>query len=220
MTWLHAHAQVLPLEALLNTPNTGSLRAAITFDDGYATLHDVAHPILQTLGFHPTVFLTSGMLSETQAMPSQVHKGHYPQESFMSWQEVRALLQAGWSVGCHGWQHLDCTRVTENEFKTNLQRCQAAIASRTGSRANMMAFTWGKFTRQALRAACELGMRHSFSCIHGAVKRPLRAHEAIPRIDIRPDLALQDFASIVRGDWDYLGIVQHALHFLRDRHAS
>jgi peptidoglycan/xylan/chitin deacetylase (PgdA/CDA1 family) len=221
MDWLvGAHAQVLPLGELLSSKNPGkALRVAITFDDGYATLFHVARPIFKRLGFKPTVFLTSGMLHEMHETPSQAHAGHYPQEAFLSWPQVRDLLADGWSAGCHGWQHLDATMIGRDEFKANLERCKAAIQTHTGQPSRMMAFTWGRFTQQTLDDAIALGMVYSFSCIHGAVARPLHARQAIKRIDIRPDLVLQDFASIVRGDWDYLGALQSTRHLVRDRNA-
>lgn len=221
MQWLLDHAQVLPLDDLLSRPNDGRLRVALTFDDGYASLYHVAHPILQRRGFKPTVFLTSGMLDDTAQRASDPTQGHYPQESFMSWRQVNELLRAGWGVGCHGWQHIDGTKVRGEEFKVNIERCRSAIHSHTGQTAHTMAFTWGHFNQSLLNIVVgDLGMRHAFSCIHGAVQRPLHPGQAIKRIDIRPDLEMADFASIVQGDWDYLGLMQKARHLLRQRHAS
>ena len=58
---------VLPLHAALAALDAGSLppRAiAITFDDGYRSVHDLALPVLKEFGLPATVFVTSGYIGE------------------------------------------------------------------------------------------------------------------------------------------------------------
>jgi len=58
---------VLPLSAALEALDAGRLppRAiAITFDDGYRSVHDLALPVLQEFGLPATVFVTSGHIGE------------------------------------------------------------------------------------------------------------------------------------------------------------
>jgi len=121
-------------------------------------------------------------------------------------------------VGCHGWKHLDGTAITIEEFRANLTRCKATIEMHTGQSPDTVAFTWGHFNQRMLDEMASLEMRHAFSCIHGAISYPLRQSKAIERIDIRPELMIEDFEAIVRGDWDYLGMLQYTRHLLRNRH--
>ena len=58
---------VLPLHAALVRLDAGALppRAiAITFDDGYRSVHDLALPVLKEFGLPATVFVTSGCIGE------------------------------------------------------------------------------------------------------------------------------------------------------------
>lgn len=58
---------VLPLHAALAALDAGTLpprAVAITFDDGYRSVHDLALPVLQELGLPATVFVTSGYIGK------------------------------------------------------------------------------------------------------------------------------------------------------------
>ena len=150
------------------------------------------------------------MIDELNGLPSNPDFGHYPLETFLSWKQILELISSGWTLGCHGWQHLDSTRINDQVFKENILRCKAAIAIHTGLSARWLAFTWGRFEERHLIAAKALGMDYAFSCIHGGVNVSLEdeAIDAVNRIDIRPDVSLTDFSSIVMGNWDFLGRLQ------------
>ena len=58
---------VLPLGAAIRAMDRGTLPAravAITFDDGYRSVHDLALPVLREFGLPATVFVTSGYVGE------------------------------------------------------------------------------------------------------------------------------------------------------------
>ncbi len=69
---LAAHYTVLPLSEIVAARTSGkSLPAktvAITFDDGYASNHDLAFPVLKALGLPATIFATAGYLDRRISM--------------------------------------------------------------------------------------------------------------------------------------------------------
>jgi peptidoglycan/xylan/chitin deacetylase (PgdA/CDA1 family) len=63
LRWLSAHYTIVALDELVNRiARGGPLRgvAALTFDDGYAGVFDVAWPLLHSLGIPATVFVVAG----------------------------------------------------------------------------------------------------------------------------------------------------------------
>src|SRR5688572_1063404 len=71
MELLRAHCTVLPLAEALDRLQAGTLRGptvAITFDDGFQNVHDVAFPILRRLGLPATTFLCTGLVDTDQTL--------------------------------------------------------------------------------------------------------------------------------------------------------
>lgn len=220
LRWLHEHARVVPMQEMLEVHNPVGLRVAITFDDGYAPLYHHALPLMASFGMPATVFLTSGMLHERLEADAIPQEGHYPGEKFLSWRQARQLHDAGWSLACHGWRHLDSTKISAQAFQLNVERCRDAIGEHIGTRPDWLAYTWGHFSPAQTAQAFGMGMTHVFTCLHGpAHAQPTAKSAIVDRIDIRPDITLTDFAAMIRGDWDYLGWVQRARHHLRALHA-
>lgn len=65
MRYLSEHTYVLPLSLALEQLRSGALQSpavAITFDDGFQSVHDIAFPILQQLSLPSTVFLVTRLI--------------------------------------------------------------------------------------------------------------------------------------------------------------
>jgi len=115
MAWLAKNAEVVSLDSLLSLEREAypGLRVAITFDDGYRSVHDAAAPVLAKHKFPATVYINSGHIHDTRHEHSDTLQGHYPDETFMTWSEVNHLQGQGWSIGSHGVEHLDLTAQPE-----------------------------------------------------------------------------------------------------------
>lgn len=209
MEWLVQNADVVPLMEMLAGRPTAPLQAAVTFDDGYASLHDVALPILAQAGAVATVFLTTGSIGADIRQASDPMRGHYPDDEFMLWREAEALAAAGWGIAPHGVEHLDLTRQPEDRVRSELTQSRARIGETLGQPVPVFAYPWGRHSGEVRRLTAEAGYTHAVAGIHGPVTENSDPF-AIPRIDIARDYTLDDFKAIVRGDWDYLGWLQRA----------
>jgi len=205
--WLVAHAELVSLAQLLDEPGSTGLRVALTFDDGYASLHDEVAPILQQYGASATVYLNTGHIGEQQRQASDPHQGHYPGQQFLLWSEVQALHKARWCIGSHGVAHLDLTRAEPAVAAGELRASKAAIEARLQVPCEHFAYTWGRYTARLQQEVRSAGYRSAVSALHG----PVRAASdpfALPRIDVRTEYELSDFIAAVSGRWDWLGCKQ------------
>lgn len=215
LDWLAANARLTTLDRLLSagTALPGSrlagaqLEVAITFDDGYASVHDEVAPLLQQLGASATVYINTGRMGESTRLASNAAQGHYPHEQFLTWAEVQSLAAAGWCIGSHGVEHLDLCAVSAELAMQQLVASRSEIMKRVGQSCEHFAYTWGRFTPALQAQVKAAGYRSAASGLHGPVCENSDRF-ALPRIDIRADYELQDFVAAVNGQWDYLGYKQ------------
>ncbi len=214
MRLVSGEARVVSLEALLDSEPSGESCVAITFDDGYATVVERAAPAMNTLGFVGTVFVTAGWVGTASRRASDPDKGHYPGERFMTWEDLQALRAQGWTIGSHGVEHDDLTAVSTGRLEEELAISRTSIAENVGAPCEHYAYTWGLNDARVRKAVRRAGYASAATTIHGPVTEGADRF-ALPRMDVTPHCTLSDFAAIVRGEWDYLGVYQRARSFAR-----
>lgn len=206
--WLLEHAQVVSLDSLLASSSASqSLQVALTFDDGYRCLHRYVAPILNSYNLPATVYLTTAQISNDRPRFSNQSLGHYPGEEFLTWNEVADLFAQGWTIGSHGREHLDLTTLPEGELSDQLSISRDDIENRFGRPCRHFSYPWGRHNPVIEQVVREAGYAFAVAGNHA----PLRADSnllALPRIDIRREYDLNDFAAVVTGRWDYLGLLQ------------
>lgn len=209
MAWLSRHTHVLPLDTLLEGSDTGQIQVAVTFDDGYASVAQVAAPIMARYELTATVYLTTACIAddETKRIDSDPTSGHLAGERFMLWSEARALYSAGWQIGSHGLDHVDMTAQSPTELHRQLQASRKLIEEHIAAPCIAFAYPWGRNDARTRQAATAAGYVHAAGTLHGPVLQET-TRLAFRRIDIRRSYALSDLESILRGDWDYLGRLQ------------
>jgi peptidoglycan/xylan/chitin deacetylase (PgdA/CDA1 family) len=210
----HLHAIVaigrpssLP-KALASTP-INDVAVAITFDDGYATLRDHASTILADFGCTATAFLNTGEISNDERRPSRAADGYYPDEQFLAWRDVDALVAAGWEIGSHGVGHFDLAAADSATTKNELSASKLMIEERLGVACHMFAYTWGRSNSRVRAEVRSAGYRYGFTGDHGRLTEESDPF-ALPRINVANDYSRDDLTAILRGDWDYLHWVLQA----------
>lgn len=204
LQWLHDHARLCSFAQLLEGGANAPLEVALSFDDGYASLHDEVAPLLQQYGTNAIVYLNSSLIGDDTRQSSDVRLGHYPRQQFLLWREAEALASAGWSVGSHGAEHLDLTATTAADTMQQLLQSKQRIEQHLQQPCEHFAYTWGRFNKTLQQQVRSAGYATAASALHG----PLRSGSdryALPRIDVRADYELGDFIDAVSGRWDFLG---------------
>jgi len=209
MNWLAENTVVSSLDSLLRFKERANdkLLVTLTFDDGYRSLHDIAAPILARYGFPATVYLNSSHIGDSDNEASDVIKGHYPGEQFMTWDEVHHLREQGWMIGSHGVEHLDVTTLTAVDMEHQLNFSKKTIEQRLGSECHHFSYTWGRYNQRIEMAVKNAGYRYAVAGKHAPVTKASNLL-ALPRLDVRREYDLNDFIAVVTGRWDFLGHLQ------------
>jgi peptidoglycan/xylan/chitin deacetylase (PgdA/CDA1 family) len=91
-------------------------------------------------------------------------------EIFMTWDQARALVSAGMSVGSHGVTHRALARLTEDEQRAELVGSKRLLESEIGREVSALAYPYGwpgAFDDATGRLAREAGYRAAFSALDG-----------------------------------------------------
>jgi len=91
---------VIPVETLVNAITDGAdlppRPVIITFDDGDISVYETAFPILQKYGLTGVVYIVNNYMGT---------------EGYMSAEQIKELVAAGWEVGSHSRSHRDLTKL-------------------------------------------------------------------------------------------------------------
>jgi peptidoglycan/xylan/chitin deacetylase (PgdA/CDA1 family) len=207
IAWLKSNVDVVSLEELLIRDHGHKIQVSITFDDAYGSVFDSAFPLLGRYGLVASVYANSACISDGARNLSDPSKGHYPAESFMTWSDLKKLCDAGWSIGGHGVDHVDLTRLDPDAVAFQLEECKKDLEQQLDCPCKEFAYTWGRHSCMVRQAVRDAGYSIAVAGLH----RPVTADSdicALPRLDVRADYTLSDFKNVVRGAWDFLGLIQ------------
>ncbi len=103
---------------------------AITFDDGINTDYTVAFPLMEERGIKGTTYVIT----------ERIGVGHS-----LSWEQIKALKDAGWEIGCHTHTHARLTELTKEEIIKQMKAVDNAFETKGLSPPKHHAYPFGLF---------------------------------------------------------------------------
>ena len=146
----------------------------ITFDDGYRSIVERGGlDVAAEHGVKPVVFALASVVDAAFGQPRGLMKD--PDGSplpLCDVAELRALGDAGWTIGCHTATHWDCGDPDIGRLDVEIRQARAALAEALAAEIRLFAFPWGKprhapETAQAVVAAS--GYTAGFSTVRGRI---------------------------------------------------
>jgi peptidoglycan/xylan/chitin deacetylase (PgdA/CDA1 family) len=176
MTWLRSRGlRGVGVGELAQAIREGRQRGlvGITFDDGYASVLDMALPELQRQGFGATVFVISGRLGGT----NEWDEG--PAWPLLTAEQVTELAEAGLEIGSHTATHVRLAGLGAEQLKAEAAGSKAALTSLLGKEIHGFAYPYGSIDAAAQRAVHDAG--YQYACSVDAAADEL-GFMALPRI--------------------------------------
>jgi peptidoglycan/xylan/chitin deacetylase (PgdA/CDA1 family) len=135
---------------------------AVTFDDGYRSVLDVAFPVLERLGLPGTVFVPTDFVSGDGPMvwPGIDHWVGGPHERELlplSWPELRRLAECGWEIGSHTCSHPHLTSLGDAGLARELAESRGRIEQELGRPCRSLAYPYGDHDTRVLAATAAAG---------------------------------------------------------------
>ncbi|MBW1980603.1 MAG: polysaccharide deacetylase family protein [Deltaproteobacteria bacterium] len=134
---------------------------AITIDDGYSSVYDLAYPVLQRLGFKATLFIYTDFINSSS--------------NALSWNQLKELAEAGFEIESHTLSHADLTRKKPGEsdagylarVRRELVESRRLIKKKVGQEAVWLAYPYGRFNDLVITMAKQAGYRGGVSVMRG-----------------------------------------------------
>jgi peptidoglycan/xylan/chitin deacetylase (PgdA/CDA1 family) len=136
---------------------------AVTFDDAYLSVLELAKPMLDAVGFTASVYAPTAYL-DTPGRPlkwdgiEQWHGGEHERELVpMSWDQLGELADAGWEIGSHTCTHPHLTQVDDDALRRELVDSRATVEERMGRPCATLAYPYGDYDERVVAAATAAG---------------------------------------------------------------
>lgn len=114
--------------------------AALTFDDGYASLKEILL-WLEEQKIPATLFVNGKYLDGNSYRKN-------PKEKYLSKEELYALTSPMVEIGSHGWEHMDASQMSIEDFEQNIIQ-NVNILSAHPRYIPYHAYTWGRHTSKS-----------------------------------------------------------------------
>ena len=204
--WLASgRVEVTTIERLLTLPADADA-IAITFDDGFVTVKDVAIARLLAYGLPSTVFVVTDHAGRTNAWRGQPERG-IPHLPLLDWPALARLREDGVTLGSHSRTHPDLTRLSASAVEDEAGGSLEMIQQKTGVRPTVFAYPYGRVdvkTAAIVAGVFRYACTTEFLALDGAV-----APARLPRLDAyylrRPEIleswGTPAFERFVRRRW-------------------
>lgn len=113
---------------------------AVTFDDGYECVGEVAAPILADFGFPATVFVVSDCVGGTNIWDRPLNNPELP---LMDWDALRRLAADGWEIGGHTRSHRHLGALEDGEALREIRQGKEETESRMGRALTTFCYPFG-----------------------------------------------------------------------------
>jgi peptidoglycan/xylan/chitin deacetylase (PgdA/CDA1 family) len=174
-------------EAVLRSPQRRTV--AVTFDDAFRSVRDLAHPILSALGWPATVFAPTAFMSRHQPLRWQgvdrwLSTPDAPELMCMDWDDLTALSEHGWEIGSHTHSHPRLTGLSDGDLDDELRRSREECQEHLRHSCESIAYPYGDVDERVTARAQVVGYRAG-----AALSSSLRPMGALrwPRLGIYHD---------------------------------
>jgi peptidoglycan/xylan/chitin deacetylase (PgdA/CDA1 family) len=132
---------------------------AITFDDGYESVHAEAFPEMAARKWTGTVFVVVGSVGGSNSWDVRLSPRRF---KHLSWQQIGDLSDAGFEIGSHTLSHRDLTRLEGNLLRRELRESKKAIEDHTGRRVTSVSYPFGRYSPEVIDEAVAAGYECGF----------------------------------------------------------
>jgi peptidoglycan/xylan/chitin deacetylase (PgdA/CDA1 family) len=135
---------------------------AITFDDAFASVRELAWPILRNYDAVATVFAPSAFMDghanlDWAGIDHWKHTVDAGELRAMDWDDLGELAEAGWEIGSHTSTHPHLTQLDDRTLEDELRESRTICTERLGLPCRSIAYPYGDMDSRVLAATAAAG---------------------------------------------------------------
>jgi len=178
---LDLHAFLAGLDAPDTLPEKAAL---VTFDDGYASMLEIAEPVLARYECPSVVFVPTDYVGGT----NRFDHGNEPEERICDWDELRELERRGVAVQAHAVTHTAFSELSSEQQLDECVRARELLEERLDRPVETLAYPYGDAGSVAGQLAGS-GYRAAFLYKGGPIRLPVTdaARFRLTRVALGPD---------------------------------
>lgn len=154
----------------------------LTFDDGYAGIHEHAWPLLRELGWPATVFLVAGLIGDFDHW-MQSPGASRPLTPLLNETQIAEMAAGGWSFHSHSMHHRSLTALAGDALVDEIAGSRERLRGLLGTQVDFFAYPYGHHDSQVVDAVRAAGYRAAFSVQPGFNRRNVDRYR-IRRLDV------------------------------------
>ena len=161
----------VPLSEALGGPQ-GDRVVAVTFDDAYRSVSELARPILDRIGMRGSVYVPTAWAGRPGPMSwpgidQWVGGPHEAELTCMGWDELRSLADEGWEIGSHTRSHPRLPEVDDDRLDGELAGSRADCETAMGRACDTLAYPYGAVDDRVVGAASRAGYHYAVTLPRG-----------------------------------------------------
>lgn len=164
----------------------------LTFDDGYADQYENAVPLLHEYGATATFYIVTGLIDTPR---------------HVTWAQLDVMRALGEDISAHGVQHDDLSQMSPAQQEYQINDSVSLLRRRLHVAAASYCYPSGRFNRTTLTLVRSAGIDLAVTTDPSYVIAPENRFE-MPRIRVRSEWTLADFASAIRNGLQRAQIVR------------
>lgn len=169
----------------------------LTFDDGYASVHEYALPVLRRCGFGATVFVIPGHVDGVNDWGPPVRG--FGRREMLSWDQVKGLAEYGIEIGAHTLSHADLSVLDVKALEREISGSAEEISVRLDEPVLAFAYPYGSLSDEA-KAIVDRRFRAVCTTVHRrASDEPLTL---LPRVEMYYYRNQRDLLPLASGQLD------------------
>lgn len=154
----------------------------LTFDDGFAGVHEHAWPVLRELGWTAAVFLVAAYVGDFDRW-MQAPGVARPLTPLLNPAQIAEMAAGGISFHSHTLHHKSLTALAGDALVAELAGSRERLRTLLGTAVDFLAYPYGHHDSQVVAAAREAGYRAAFSVQPGFNRRDVDRYR-IRRLDV------------------------------------
>ncbi len=169
----------------------------LTFDDGFADVHDAALPLLASHGITATLYVTTGWIpGGSRPRPDGRALGvGLPGAGMLSWSQIEAIAAAGIEIGAHTQTHPQLDQLGPGALRRELADSKHELEDRLGMAVTGLSYPFGYSGSRVRAFARDAGYSYALA-VGNRLIRDSDDEFALPRITMGRLTSLTDFARV------------------------